>query len=78
MFYVGYCAFIDAEHSLDKTFAQSIGVNTQKLLLSQPDCGELALNLVDTLIRTDSLDVIVVDSVSMELYLFNLFFLHFF
>ncbi|XP_028774208.1 DNA repair protein recA homolog 3, mitochondrial-like [Neltuma alba] len=60
----GYCAFIDAEHSLDKTLAESIGVNTQNLLVSQPDCGEQALSLVDTLTRSDSIDVIVVDSVA--------------
>ncbi|XP_058758260.1 DNA repair protein recA homolog 3, mitochondrial-like isoform X1 [Vicia villosa] len=61
----GYCAFIDAEHALDKSLAESIGVNTENLLLSQPDCGEQALSLVDTLIRSGSLDVIVVDSVSV-------------
>ncbi|XP_058758261.1 DNA repair protein recA homolog 3, mitochondrial-like isoform X2 [Vicia villosa] len=60
----GYCAFIDAEHALDKSLAESIGVNTENLLLSQPDCGEQALSLVDTLIRSGSLDVIVVDSVA--------------
>ncbi|KAK7303967.1 hypothetical protein RJT34_14917 [Clitoria ternatea] len=60
----GYCAFIDAEHALDKTLAESIGVNTNNLLLSQPDCGEQALSLVDTLIRSGSVDVIVVDSVA--------------
>ncbi|AES65456.1 putative DNA recombination and repair protein RecA [Medicago truncatula] len=60
----GYCAFIDAEHALDKSLAESIGVNTENLLLSQPDCGEQALSLVDTLIRSGSIDVIVVDSVA--------------
>ncbi|XP_027338700.1 DNA repair protein recA homolog 3, mitochondrial-like [Abrus precatorius] len=60
----GYCAFVDAEHALDKTLAESIGVNTQNLLLSQPDCGEQALSLVDTLIRSGSVDIIVVDSVA--------------
>lgn len=60
----GYCVFVDAEHALDKTLAESIGVNTQNLLLSQPDCGEQALSLVDTLIRSGSIDVIVVDSVA--------------
>lgn len=64
----GYCVFVDAEHALDKTLAESIGVNTQNLLLSQPDCGEQALSLVDTLIRSGSIDVIVVDSVSMEVF----------
>ncbi|XP_051131080.1 DNA repair protein recA homolog 3, mitochondrial-like isoform X2 [Andrographis paniculata] len=56
----GYCAFVDAEHSLDPALAESIGVNTKNLLVSQPDCGEQALSLVDTLIRSGSLDVIVV------------------
>ncbi|KAF7806733.1 DNA repair protein recA-like protein 3, mitochondrial-like [Senna tora] len=60
----GYCVFVDAEHSLDKALAESIGVNTQNLLVSQPDCGEQALSLVDTLIRSGSIDVIVVDSVA--------------
>ncbi|KAI4344528.1 hypothetical protein L6164_011743 [Bauhinia variegata] len=60
----GYCVFVDAEHALDQALAESIGVNTQNLLLSQPDCGEQALSLVDTLIRSGSVDVIVVDSVA--------------
>ncbi|GAB2291839.1 hypothetical protein Dimus_026090 [Dionaea muscipula] len=60
----GYCAFIDAEHALDPLLAETIGVNTQNLLLSQPDCGEQALSLVDTLIRSGSVDVVVVDSVA--------------
>ncbi|KAJ6808643.1 DNA repair protein recA-like protein 3, mitochondrial [Iris pallida] len=60
----GYCAFIDAEHALDPTLAESIGVKTDNLLLSQPDCGEQALSLVDTLIRSGSIDVVVVDSVA--------------
>ncbi|WVZ09748.1 hypothetical protein V8G54_014278 [Vigna mungo] len=60
----GYCVFVDAEHALDKRLAESIGVNTENLLLSQPDCGEQALSLVDTLIRSGSVDVIVVDSVA--------------
>lgn len=72
MFRTGYCVFVDAEHALDKTLAESIGVNTTNLLLSQPDCGEQALSLVDTLIRSGSVDVIVVDSVSMKLF-FHLF-----
>lgn len=70
MYHAGYCAFVDAEHALDKTLAESIGVDTKNLLLSQPDCGEQALSLVDTLIRSGSVDAIVVDSVSMELCLF--------
>ncbi|KAH9602958.1 hypothetical protein KSS87_005243 [Heliosperma pusillum] len=65
----GYCAFIDAEHALDPALAESIGVNTQNLLLSQPDCGEQALSLVDTLIRSGSVDVVVVDSVKNDPFL---------
>ncbi|CAI9100606.1 OLC1v1037735C1 [Oldenlandia corymbosa var. corymbosa] len=60
----GYCVFVDAEHALDPALARTIGVNTDKLLLSQPDCGEQALSLVDTLIRSGSVDVVVVDSVA--------------
>ncbi|XP_054807825.1 DNA repair protein recA homolog 3, mitochondrial isoform X2 [Prosopis cineraria] len=60
----GYCVFVDAEHALDQALAESIGVDTKNLLLSQPDCGEQALSLVDTLIRSGSVDVIVVDSVA--------------
>ncbi|KAG6723324.1 hypothetical protein I3842_03G202900 [Carya illinoinensis] len=60
----GYCVFVDAEHALDPTLAQAIGVKAEKLLISQPDCGEEALSLVDTLIRSGSVDVVVVDSVA--------------
>ncbi|XP_021970423.1 DNA repair protein recA homolog 3, mitochondrial isoform X1 [Helianthus annuus] len=60
----GYCVFVDAEHALDPSLAEAIGVNTRDLLLSQPDCGEQALSLVDTIIRSGSVDVVVVDSVS--------------
>ncbi|KAL1531360.1 DNA repair protein recA 3, mitochondrial-like [Salvia divinorum] len=60
----GYCAFVDAEHALNPSLAEAIGVNTQNLLISQPDCGEQALSLVDTLIRSGSIDVVVVDSVA--------------
>ncbi|EOA32272.1 hypothetical protein CARUB_v10015533mg [Capsella rubella] len=60
----GTCVFVDAEHALDSSLAKAIGVNTENLLLSQPDCGEQALSLVDTLIRSGSVDVIVVDSVA--------------
>lgn len=60
----GYCAFVDAEHALDPSFAEAIGVDTQNLMISQPDCGEQALSLVDTLIRSGSVDVVVVDSVA--------------
>ncbi|XP_030530156.2 DNA repair protein recA homolog 3, mitochondrial-like isoform X1 [Rhodamnia argentea] len=60
----GHCVFVDAEHALDPALAEAIGVKTENLLLSQPDCGEQALSLVDTLIRSGSVDVVVVDSVS--------------
>lgn len=60
----GYCAFVDAEHALDPALAEVIGVKTDNLLLSQPDSGEQALSLVDTLIRSGSIDVVVVDSVA--------------
>lgn len=76
-FYAGYCVFVDAEHALDPALAQTIGVKTDKLLLSQPDCGEQALSLVDTLIRSGSVDVVVVDSVSRVLNWFKLIFLVF-
>lgn len=60
----GICVFIDAEHALDESMAQALGVDTKNLLLSQPDCGEQALGLVDTFIRSGSVDVVVVDSVA--------------
>lgn len=60
----GYCVFIDAEHALDPSFAEALGVHTEDLLLAQPDCGEQALSLTDTFIRSGSIDVIVVDSVA--------------
>ncbi|KAL6875614.1 hypothetical protein ACP4OV_013127 [Aristida adscensionis] len=60
----GYCAFIDAEHALDPSLAESIGVKSERMLLSQPDCGEQALGLADILIRSGSIDVVVVDSVA--------------
>nr|DAD34044.1 TPA_asm: hypothetical protein HUJ06_004684 [Nelumbo nucifera] len=60
----GYCVFVDAEHALDPALAEAVGVKTENLLLSQPDCGEQALSLVDTLIRSGSVDVVVVDSVA--------------
>ncbi|CAI0627964.1 unnamed protein product [Linum tenue] len=59
-----YCVFVDAEHALDSSLAEAIGVNTETLLLSQPDCGEQALSLVDTIIRSGSVGVVVVDSVA--------------
>lgn len=60
----GVAAFIDAEHALDLNYAQNLGVNTGKLLLSQPDYGEQALNIVEELVISNALDIIVVDSVA--------------
>src|SRR6266436_8946728 len=60
----GTCAFIDAEHALDVQYAQKLGVNLQELLISQPDTGEQALEIVDALVRSGSVDLIVVDSVA--------------
>ncbi|MFY7867114.1 recombinase RecA [Roseateles sp.] len=60
----GVCAFIDAEHALDIQYAQKLGVNLQDLLISQPDTGEQALEIVDALVRSGSVDMIVVDSVA--------------
>lgn len=60
----GQCAFVDAEHALDPVRAETIGVNLDDLLLSQPDTGEQALEITETLIRSGALDVIVVDSVA--------------
>jgi recombination protein RecA len=60
----GVCAFIDAEHALDVQYAQKLGVNLQDLLISQPDTGEQALEIVDALVRSGSIDLIVIDSVA--------------
>jgi recombination protein RecA len=60
----GVCAFIDAEHSLDPTYASNLGINTNDLLISQPDYGEQALDIAEMLIRSGAVDVIVVDSVA--------------
>ncbi len=60
----GLAAFIDAEHALDPAYARKIGVNLDDLLVSQPDSGEEALNIADQLVRSNSLDVVVVDSVA--------------
>ena len=60
----GTCAFIDAEHALDVQYAQKLGVNLQELLISQPDTGEQALEIVDALVRSGSLDLVVIDSVA--------------
>jgi recombination protein RecA len=60
----GQCAFIDAEHALDTGYAQKLGVNLSDVLISQPDCGEQALEIVDSLVRSGAVDLIVVDSVA--------------
>lgn len=60
----GICAFIDAEHALDPEYAKRIGVKTEELLISQPDTGEQALDIVESLVRTGKIDVIVIDSVA--------------
>ncbi|GAP36428.1 recombinase RecA [Piscinibacter sakaiensis] len=60
----GTCAFIDAEHALDVQYAQKLGVDLQELLISQPDTGEQALEIVDALVRSGSVDLVIVDSVA--------------
>ena len=60
----GVCAFVDAEHALDSQYAQKLGVNLTDLLISQPDTGEQALEIVDALVRSSSVDLVVVDSVA--------------
>ena len=60
----GTCAFIDAEHALDPAYAKKIGVDIDNLLISQPDAGEQALEIADTLVRSGAIDVLVVDSVA--------------
>jgi recombination protein RecA len=60
----GVCAFVDAEHALDPVYARKLGVNLQDLLISQPDAGEQALEIADTLVRSGAIDVLVVDSVA--------------
>jgi recombination protein RecA len=60
----GVAAFIDAEHALDVSYARKLGVNTEELLVSQPDYGEQALEIADTLVRSGAVDIIVVDSVA--------------
>ena len=60
----GNCAFVDAEHALDPTYARKLGVNLDELLISQPDAGEQALEIADTLVRSGAIDVLVVDSVA--------------
>ncbi len=60
----GIAAFIDAEHAFDRFYAEKLGVDTQSLLISQPDCGEQALEIADNLIRSGAVDLIVIDSVA--------------
>jgi recombination protein RecA len=60
----GACAFVDAEHALDPSYAHKLGVNIDDLLISQPDAGEQALEIADTLVRSGAIDVLVVDSVA--------------
>ena len=60
----GICAFIDAEHALDPIYARKLGVNIDDLLISQPDAGEQALEIADTLVRSGAVDVLVIDSVA--------------
>jgi recombination protein RecA len=60
----GTCAFIDAEHALDPTYARKLGVDVDNLLISQPDAGEQALEICDTLVRSGAVDVVVIDSVA--------------
>ena len=60
----GNCAFVDAEHALDPVYARKLGVNIDDLLISQPDAGEQALEIADTLVRSGAIDVLVVDSVA--------------
>jgi len=60
----GVCAFVDAEHALDPVYAKKLGVNVENLLISQPDAGEQALEIADTLVRSGAVDLIVIDSVA--------------
>jgi len=60
----GVCAFVDAEHALDPSYAKKLGVDVENLLISQPDAGEQALEIADTLVRSGAIDVLVVDSVA--------------
>ncbi|MEE8343963.1 MAG: ATPase domain-containing protein, partial [Woeseiaceae bacterium] len=60
----GTAAFVDAEHALDPSYAEKVGVNVDELLVSQPDTGELALEITDMLVRSGAIDIIVIDSVA--------------
>lgn len=60
----GIAAFIDAEHAFDRTYAEALGIDTEELIISQPDNGEQALEIADNLIRSGAIDLIVIDSVA--------------
>lgn len=60
----GVCAFVDAEHALDVKYAKNLGIDTDNLYISQPDFGEQALDIVETLARSGAVDLIIVDSVA--------------
>lgn len=60
----GIAAFVDAEHALDPVYAKNIGVNIDELYISQPDCGEQALEITELLVRSGAIDIVVVDSVA--------------
>ncbi len=60
----GTCAFIDAEHALDPAYARKLGINIDELIISQPDTGEQALEITDTLVRSGAIDMVVIDSVA--------------
>src|SRR5215210_4554055 len=60
----GICAFVDAEHALDPVYARKLGVNVDELLISQPDTGEQALEIADTLVRSGAIDMVIIDSVA--------------
>ncbi len=60
----GTCAFIDAEHALDPAYARKLGINLEELLISQPDTGEQALEIADTMVRSNAVDVVIIDSVA--------------
>ena len=62
----GIAAFIDAEHAFDRFYAQKLGVDIDNLLISQPDCGEQALEIADNLIRSAAIDILVIDSVAVN------------
>lgn len=69
MVVAGYCAYLDAENAIDPTLLEAMGVDTENLLISHPDSAENLLCVVDTLTKSGSVDVIVVDSVSDSFYI---------